>query len=105
MVWRDVDCKDNEGSESQTLCWIERLPLSDPYQTLGVSRSASLASVKHSFRKLAKECHPDTQQGELIGFAKIRMQQINEAYAILRCAEKRAAYDKSSSQGHPLQAC
>ncbi|TAL29976.1 MAG: J domain-containing protein, partial [Phenylobacterium sp.] len=35
----------------------------DPYQELGVSRTATADEVRKAFRKLAKENHPDTNPG------------------------------------------
>jgi DnaJ-class molecular chaperone len=103
MVWRDVNCESDAACESPVIGWVDLLPSADPYEILGVSRFASFSMIKVCFRKLAKMYHPDTQHHELTGLAKTRMQQINEAYAVLRCVEKRAAYDRSSAQGHQLQ--
>jgi curved DNA-binding protein len=63
----------------------------DYYQVLGVARSASADEIKKAYRKLARQHHPDLNQAPE---AQARMQEINEAYEVLRDVEKRAAYDK-----------
>ena len=63
----------------------------DYYKVLGVERTASEADVKKAFRKLARKHHPDVNKA---ADAASRMQELNEAYDVLRDAEKRAAYDQ-----------
>lgn len=63
----------------------------DPYQVLGVSRSASDAEIKKAFRALAKKHHPDTKGGD--ASAQKRFQEISAAYDILGDREKRAKFD------------
>ena len=53
----------------------------DPYDVLGVSRSASKEEIKAAYRNLAKRYHPDLNDGSPAADAK--MKEINEAYAIL----------------------
>ena len=53
----------------------------DPYEVLGVSRSASMDEVKNAYRALAKKYHPDQYAGSpLQENANKKMQEINEAY-------------------------
>lgn len=63
----------------------------DPYQTLGVAKTASEAEIKKAFRNLAKKHHPDTHAGD--ESAKKRFQEISAAYDILGDKDKRAKYD------------
>ncbi len=63
----------------------------DYYETLGVSRSASGADIKSSFRKLAMKHHPDRNPGDKA--AEQRFKELNEAYEVLKDDQKRAAYD------------
>jgi curved DNA-binding protein len=63
----------------------------DYYQVLGVERSATDDEVKKAFRKLARKHHPDVSQAK---DAQSRMQELNEAYEVLRDPERRAAYDR-----------
>ena len=48
------------------------------YDVLGVNRGADDAAIKSAFRKLAKECHPDTCNGDPT--AEQRFMEANEAY-------------------------
>src|SRR6516164_2796324 len=68
-----------------------RVAMRDPYQVLGVSKSASEAEIKKAFRSLAKKHHPDTHQGD--EKAKQRFQEISNAYDIVGDKEKRAKFD------------
>ncbi|KAK9265453.1 hypothetical protein L1049_010787 [Liquidambar formosana] len=81
------------------------------YDVLGVSETSSFAEIKASFRKLAKETHPDLADSS----ASRRFVRILAAYEILSDSEKRAHYDgyllsqrklvqKHSRQGSTLYA-
>jgi DnaJ-class molecular chaperone len=63
----------------------------DPYEVLGVAKSASEAEIKKAFRTLAKRHHPDTHAGE--AGAKKRFQEISAAYDIVGDKEKRVKFD------------
>ena len=64
----------------------------DYYETLGVSRNASADELKKAFRALAMKYHPDRNSGD--NGAEQRFKEINEAYDVLKDADKRAAYDR-----------
>ncbi len=64
----------------------------DYYEVLGVSRNASEADLKAAYRKLAMQHHPDRNPGDKA--CEQRFKEINEAYDVLKDAEKRAAYDR-----------
>ncbi|MBI1942910.1 MAG: DnaJ domain-containing protein, partial [Betaproteobacteria bacterium] len=72
----------------------------DYYQTLGVARAASAEEVKRAYRRLARKYHPDVSKEK---DAERRMQEVNEAWAVLSDPEKRAAYDKLGSAYQPGQ--
>src|SRR5262245_4909183 len=66
----------------------------DFYTTLGVSRTASLDEIKSAHRELVKKFHPDLFPGaKQKAQANKKLQQINEAYAILSNPERRRQYD------------
>jgi molecular chaperone DnaJ len=64
----------------------------DYYEVLGVPRGASDADLKAAFRKLAMQHHPDRNPGD--NECERRFKECNEAYEVLRDADKRAAYDR-----------
>ncbi|HEY7319450.1 MAG TPA: J domain-containing protein [Candidatus Binatia bacterium] len=66
----------------------------DFYTTLGVSHRATADEIKSAHRELVKKYHPDlfssvTQKAR----ANKKLQQINEAYAVLSNVERRRQYD------------
>jgi DnaJ-class molecular chaperone len=73
----------------------------DPYEVLGVTRSASAADVKSAFRKLAKKLHPDANKHD--PKAASRFAEINAAYEIVGDKDKRKAFDKGEidAEGKP----
>lgn len=64
----------------------------DLYKILGVTENAGAEVIKKAYRKLVKECHPDTHPGDRR--AEERFRQVSEAYAVLSDGEKRAQYDR-----------
>jgi DnaJ-class molecular chaperone len=65
--------------------------MADPYQTLGVSKTATDEEIRKAYRKLAKKHHPDLNPGN--AEAENRFKDISAANAILGDPEKRRAYD------------
>jgi DnaJ-class molecular chaperone len=73
----------------------------DPYDILGVSRTATEAEIKKAYRKLAKAHHPDRNTSD--PKAKDRFAEANAAYEILGEPEKRAQFDRGEidAEGKP----
>jgi len=65
--------------------------MSDPYSTLGVSRTASDDDIRKAFRKLAKKHHPDLNPGDKAAEAKFK--EITQANDILSDKDKRRRFD------------
>jgi len=68
----------------------------DYYQVLGVGRGVSAAEIKKSYRRLARQYHPDINKDPN---AEDRFKEINEAYEVLSNEQKRAAYDRFGHAG------
>jgi len=64
----------------------------DYYDTLDVDRGAGAADLKKAYRKLAMQFHPDRNPDDTA--AEHKFKEVNEAYGVLRDADKRAAYDR-----------
>src|SRR6201989_2303412 len=73
----------------------------DPYEVLGVPRSANAAAIKSAFRKLAKKHHPDSNKGD--PKAAARFAELNTANEILADEDKRKQFDRGEidAEGKP----
>ncbi len=67
----------------------------DYYAILGVSREASEKEIKASYRKLARQHHPDANKGDQKSEEKFK--ELGEAYEVLKDPEKRKRYDMLGS--------
>jgi len=63
----------------------------DLYEVLGVSRDASAAEIKHAYRRLVRECHPDYHPDDRE--KEEQFKRVAVAYEILSDPEKRRQYD------------
>jgi DnaJ-class molecular chaperone len=73
----------------------------DPYDVLGVAKTASAGEIKKAFRHLAKKYHPDQNKDD--PKAKEKFAEANAAYEILGDATKKGQYDRGEidAEGKP----
>jgi molecular chaperone DnaJ len=73
--------------------WFEK----DFYKILGVAKDAPEAEIKKSYRKLARQFHPDSNPGDAKAEAKFK--EISEAFSVLSDSEQRKEYDAVRAMG------
>lgn len=66
----------------------------DYYEVLGVAKTASADELKKAYRKAAVKYHPDKEGGD-----EAKFKEINEAYDVLKDAQKRQRYDQFGHAG------
>jgi DnaJ-class molecular chaperone len=66
--------------------------MKDLYKVLGLPENADAGTIKSTYRKLAKELHPDVTKNDRRKTE--RFKEVNEAYAVLGDAQKRREYDR-----------
>ena len=74
--------------------WFEK----DFYAILGVPQDADAATIKKTYRKVARTMHPDHNVGD--AKAEERFKEIGEAYAVLSDPEQRREYDAIRAMSH-----
>ena len=69
----------------------------DYYEVLGVGRNATDEEIKKAYRRLAKQHHPDLNQGDKAAEAKFK--EAREAYSVLSDPDRKARYDQFGHAG------
>ena len=79
--------------------------MNDPYKVLGISPNATDDEVKAAYRELARKYHPDNYTNNpLSDLAQQKMQEINEAYDLLKNPQAYQAYRQQQQQSAYQQA-
>jgi molecular chaperone DnaJ len=65
----------------------------DYYAVLGVPKTATAEEIKKAYRKLARQYHPDTNQGDATKETKFK--EVSEAYDVLSDGKRRKEYDEA----------
>jgi molecular chaperone DnaJ len=73
--------------------WFDK----DFYAVLGVKKDVSDAELKKTYRKLARQFHPDSNPGDVK--AEARFKEVSEAYSVLSDPEMRQEYDQIRAMG------
>jgi curved DNA-binding protein len=73
----------------------------DYYEVLGVPKTATQADIKKAYRRLARQLHPDRNQGD--STSEQRFKEVNEAHAVLSDPEKRKRYDELGANWQAYQ--
>ena len=91
MIW----ARDAADLEVQ----VVKMPIPDYYAFLQVPPTATQYEIKRSYRRLARQFHPDLNQQALDKHIKI----LNEAYEVLRDPHKRTLYDAQRRKAQERQ--
>ena len=73
--------------------WFDK----DFYKVLGVKKDVAPADLKKTYRKLARQYHPDSNAGDATAEAKFK--ELSEAYSVLNDPEQRKEYDAVRAMG------
>ena len=73
--------------------WMDK----DFYAILGVPKDVDAKTLKKTYRKLAREWHPDSKPGDAA--AEHKFKDIGDAYAVLSDPEQRKQYDSVRAMG------
>jgi DnaJ-class molecular chaperone len=69
----------------------------DPYEALGLTKTATAADIKKAYRKLVRTSHPDLHPDD--SGAEARFKAISAAYDLLKDPETRARFDAGEIDG------
>ncbi|QSZ30740.1 hypothetical protein DSL72_000298 [Monilinia vaccinii-corymbosi] len=82
----------------------ETPPQINPYEVLGIEKSASEDEIKRAYRKCALKHHPDKAPEHLKSTSHTKFQEIAFAYAVLSNPNRRKRYDRTGSTSESVDA-
>jgi curved DNA-binding protein CbpA len=93
VQWHELGDYRAEYKGSRDVQWTELRIVPNYYQQLGIDPTATETEIKRAYWKLATLFHPDRQAGSSRAAAETLMKELNAAYTVLRCSQRRAIYD------------
>jgi curved DNA-binding protein len=73
------------------------MTIKDPYEILGVKRTATADEIKRAYRRLVKDVHPDHNPGDKD--AERKFKEVQAAYEVLGDPKRRDEFDKYGAGG------
>ncbi len=77
------------------------MAMRDPYEVLGIPKTATEAEIKRAYRRLARKHHPDVNPGDTS--AQKKFQEIATAWEVLKDPARRERYDRTGDVGEIRQ--
>lgn len=74
----------------------------DYYLIIGVDRNVGTDGIRNAYRKLARKYHPDVSKDP---DAEEKFKEVQKAYEILKCPDRRSAYDQRVSPCREMGGC
>ncbi|EKD19895.1 uncharacterized protein L3040_002423 [Drepanopeziza brunnea f. sp. 'multigermtubi'] len=90
------------ASEEELEAELDEPPSIEPYQVLGIERSATESEIKSAYRKAALRHHPDKAAPHRKDEAHTKFQEVAFAYAVLSDPIRRKRYDKTGSTSESI---
>jgi DnaJ-class molecular chaperone len=98
VQWHELGSDYAAHTRSCDVQWVELRLVPNYYQQLGIDPTATAMEIKLAYRKLATLFHPDRQPNSFRAATETRMKELNVAYGVLRCSQRRATYDAQLSR-------
>ena len=84
-------CRGMTVPNSKLYRYLDKAKMRDPYEVLGVSRTASDSAIKKAYHKLAKKLHPDLNPDDSV--VANRFKEVSASYSLVGDPDNRKRYD------------
>jgi curved DNA-binding protein CbpA len=92
-----IEWREEIGAEAnRQILWLDCPVVPLHYRRLELTLDATSREIKQAYRRLARQLHPDHCAPSERAIAETRMQQLNEAYAVLGDPHQRDLYDRTN---------